>query len=104
MIGTNNHGDSAADIAEGIAAICDLIKEKQPQAYLVVLVSDIGVAKSCTLLYITYKLINYIHTTVSPLSSPCFPVATARTHCVSATPRSTGWWASDCAASRGRSC
>ena len=38
MCGTNNHGDSAADIAEGIKAICSLIRDKQPQAYLVVLV------------------------------------------------------------------
>ena len=38
MCGTNNHGDSAADIAEGIKAICALIRDKQPQAYLVVLV------------------------------------------------------------------
>ena len=40
MCGTNNHGDSAADIAEGIKAICALIRDKQPQAYLVVLVSS----------------------------------------------------------------
>ena len=38
LVGTNNHGDSAADIAEGIKTICSLIRDKQPQAYLVVLV------------------------------------------------------------------
>jgi hypothetical protein len=38
MVGTNNHGDSAADIAEGVKTICNLIRDKQPQAYLVVLV------------------------------------------------------------------
>lgn len=38
LVGTNNHGDSAKDIAEGIKAICNLIRDKQPQAYLVVLV------------------------------------------------------------------
>jgi len=37
MVGTNNHGDSAADIAEGVKTICSLIRDKQPQAYLVVL-------------------------------------------------------------------
>lgn len=36
-VGTNNHGDSAEDIAEGIKTICSLIRDKQPQAYLVVL-------------------------------------------------------------------
>ena len=35
-IGTNNHGDTAEDVAEGIKAICSLIRDKQPQAYLVV--------------------------------------------------------------------
>lgn len=35
-IGTNNHGDSAEEVAEGIKAICNLIRDKQPQAYLVV--------------------------------------------------------------------
>ncbi len=37
LVGTNNHGDSPDDIAEGIRAICSLIRDKQPQAYLVVL-------------------------------------------------------------------
>lgn len=36
LIGTNNHGDTAAEIAEGIEAIISLIRDKQPQAYLVV--------------------------------------------------------------------
>ena len=40
MVGTNNHGDSAADIAEGVKTICSLIRDKQPQAYLVVLVHN----------------------------------------------------------------
>ena len=35
--GTNNHGDSPEDIAEGIRTICNLIRDKQPQAFLVVL-------------------------------------------------------------------
>ena len=34
-IGTNNHGDTGDDIAEGIRTICSLIRDKQPQAYLV---------------------------------------------------------------------
>eukprot|EP00096_Caligus_rogercresseyi_P005576 TRINITY_DN2143_c0_g1_i4.p1 TRINITY_DN2143_c0_g1~~TRINITY_DN2143_c0_g1_i4.p1 ORF type:complete len:228 (-),score=74.04 TRINITY_DN2143_c0_g1_i4:340-1023(-) len=37
MIGTNNHGDSSEEIADGIKTICALIRDKQPQAYLVVL-------------------------------------------------------------------
>merc|ERR1711894_461345 len=32
---TNNHGDTADDIAEGIKTICSLIRDKQPQAYLI---------------------------------------------------------------------
>lgn len=36
-VGTNNHGDSPEDIAEGIKTICSVIRDKQPQAYLVVL-------------------------------------------------------------------
>lgn len=43
LIGTNNHGDSAEEIAEGIKTICTLIRDKQPQAYLVVLVSFVYV-------------------------------------------------------------
>jgi len=35
--GTHNHGDTPEDIAEGIKTICNLIRDKQPQAFLVVL-------------------------------------------------------------------
>ena len=35
-IGTNNHGETAEDVVEGIKSICSLIRDKQPQAYLVV--------------------------------------------------------------------
>lgn len=35
-IGTNNHGDTGDDIAEGIRTICGLIRDKQPQAYLII--------------------------------------------------------------------
>lgn len=35
-IGTSNHGDTAEEVAEGIKAICSLVRDKQPQAYLVV--------------------------------------------------------------------
>ena len=35
-IGTNNHGDTAEEVTEGIKAVCGLIRDKQPQAYLVV--------------------------------------------------------------------
>lgn len=37
QIGSHNHGDSPEDIAEGIKTICNLIRDKQPQAFLVVL-------------------------------------------------------------------
>lgn len=37
QIGSYNHGDSPDDIAEGIRTICNLIRDKQPQAFLVVL-------------------------------------------------------------------
>ena len=37
LIGTNNHGNSPEEISEGIKAICNLIRDKQPQAFLVVL-------------------------------------------------------------------
>ena len=36
-MGTNNHGDTPEEIAEGLKAITDLIRDKQPQAFLVVL-------------------------------------------------------------------
>ena len=35
LVGTNNHGDTAEEIADGIRAIITLIRDKQPQAYLV---------------------------------------------------------------------
>ena len=41
-IGTNNHGNTAEQVAEGIETIVTLISEKQPQAYIVVLVSIIA--------------------------------------------------------------
>ena len=37
QVGTHNHGDSADEVAEGIKAICNLVRDKQPQAFLVVL-------------------------------------------------------------------
>ena len=36
-MGTNNHGDTPEEIAEGLKAITNLIRDKQPQAFLVVL-------------------------------------------------------------------
>ena len=35
LVGTNNHGDLADQIADGIRAIITHIRDKQPQAYLV---------------------------------------------------------------------
>lgn len=38
LVGTNNHGHTPDMIAEGIVAIVHLMREKQPQANIVVLV------------------------------------------------------------------
>ena len=38
-VGQENYGDSPDNIAEGIKAICGFIRSKQPQAFLVLLVS-----------------------------------------------------------------
>ncbi|KAK4317187.1 hypothetical protein Pmani_011716 [Petrolisthes manimaculis] len=37
LVGTNNHEHTAAEVAGGIAEICNTIREKQPQAYVIVL-------------------------------------------------------------------
>lgn len=39
-MGTNNHGHTPEMIASGIMAIVDLLREKQPQAHVVVMVTD----------------------------------------------------------------
>lgn len=39
LVGTNNHEHTAAEVAGGITEICSTIREKQPQAYVIVLVS-----------------------------------------------------------------
>jgi platelet-activating factor acetylhydrolase IB subunit beta/gamma len=39
LVGTNNHDHTSDQIAGGIEAIVDLIKTKQPQAQVIVLVS-----------------------------------------------------------------
>jgi hypothetical protein len=39
LVGTNNHGDTPDQIAEGLKAICSLIREKLPKAFLILLVS-----------------------------------------------------------------
>ena len=39
LVGTNNHGDTPDRIAEGLKAICSLIREKLPKAFLILLVS-----------------------------------------------------------------
>ena len=38
--GQSNQGDSPEEIAEGIKEICAVIRSKQPQAFLVLLVSS----------------------------------------------------------------
>ena len=37
QVGNHDQGDSAKEVFEGIKAICNLIRDKQPQAFLVVL-------------------------------------------------------------------
>ncbi|XP_066946779.1 platelet-activating factor acetylhydrolase IB subunit alpha2 [Macrobrachium rosenbergii] len=37
LVGTNNHSHTAAEIAGGIIEICHTVREKQPQAYIIVL-------------------------------------------------------------------
>ena len=39
--GQSNQGDSAEEIAEGLKEICAVIRSKQPQAFLVLLVSSL---------------------------------------------------------------
>ena len=39
-VGQENYGDSPDTIAEGIRAICAFIRSKQPQAFLVLLVTE----------------------------------------------------------------
>ncbi len=79
MVGTNNHGDSAPDIVEGIKAICDLIKDRQPQAYLVVLVRF---DREIQFMEIWESVV-----CVSVANSRCFPAATGRTASASGTLR-----------------
>ena len=40
LCGTNNHDHTAEQVSEGILEIVRTIKEKQPQAQVIVLVSD----------------------------------------------------------------
>ena len=74
LVGTNNHGDSAEDIAEGIKAICSLIRDKQPQAYLVVLVRPLYRSE-------TYPIVQFLYW---PCFRPFFLVASNRTPSASA--------------------
>lgn len=39
LVGTNNHGHSAQEVAGGITEICHTIRDKQPKSYIIVLVS-----------------------------------------------------------------
>jgi hypothetical protein len=43
LVGTNNHGDTPDQIAEGLKAICSLIREKLPKAFLILLVSTLPI-------------------------------------------------------------
>jgi platelet-activating factor acetylhydrolase IB subunit beta/gamma len=38
LVGTNNHGDSPEQIAEGLKAICTMVRDKLPRAFLILLV------------------------------------------------------------------
>ena len=42
LCGTNNHGHSAEQVAEGIVEIVKAVQEKQPQAQIIVVVSRVG--------------------------------------------------------------
>lgn len=37
LVGTNNHGDTPQQIADGLKAICNLIRDRQPQAFVILL-------------------------------------------------------------------
>jgi platelet-activating factor acetylhydrolase IB subunit beta/gamma len=39
LVGTNNHGHTPEQIADGIQVIIRVLQEKQPQAYLILPVS-----------------------------------------------------------------
>ena len=39
LAGTNNHGNPAEEVAEGIMEICKTVRDKQPSADIVLLVS-----------------------------------------------------------------
>ena len=41
LCGTNNHGHSAEQVAEGIVEIVKAVQEKQPQAQIIVVVSGV---------------------------------------------------------------
>jgi hypothetical protein len=38
LVGTNNHGDTPEQIADGLKAICTLVRDKLPRAFLILLV------------------------------------------------------------------
>ena len=42
LCGTNNHGHSAEQVAEGIVEIVKAVQEKQPQAQIIVVVRRVG--------------------------------------------------------------
>ncbi|RXG53459.1 Platelet-activating factor acetylhydrolase IB subunit beta [Armadillidium vulgare] len=37
LVGTNNHSNTAEEVAEGVMEICNTVREKQPQAYIIAL-------------------------------------------------------------------
>ena len=38
LVGTNNYDHTAEEVSQGIIEICQTIRDKQPQAYIIVLV------------------------------------------------------------------
>jgi hypothetical protein len=40
LVGTNNHGHTPDMIADGIMAVVHLIRDKQPQAHIIVMVKS----------------------------------------------------------------
>ena len=56
LVGTNNHGHTAAQVTDGILAIVDAIQLKQPKAHIVVMVSVLVIIRM-----LKYRLHFIIH-------------------------------------------
>ena len=70
-VGQENYGDSPEAIVEGVKAICGFIRSKQPQAFLVLLVSPYQMTPD-----LTQSLIYRAFQTLLPRGSPTSPLRT----------------------------